>query len=299
MTGTAMKLLCIGKSGQVARALAERSARTDIACICLGRPELDLLDAAAVAAALDAERPDVVVNAAAYTNVDGAESEQDAAYALNADAPGALARLCDARAIPLIHISTDYVFDGSGTAFWTEDDPTGPINVYGASKLAGEDAVRAATAAHIILRTSWVYSPFGNNFAKTMLRLAKDRPELSVVDDQIGAPTGALEIADAILVAAPRLLTQPDRFGTYHFAAADTGSWADFAAEVFAAYEAVSGKPTMLRRIPTSDYTTPAKRPANSRLDTQKFRTAFGYEPADWRSCVRAVVQRLLAEDAA
>lgn len=292
-----MKLLCIGRSGQVAQALAERSAETEIACTCLGRPELDLLDSDAVAAALDTQRPDVVVNAAAYTNVDGAESDREAAFALNAQAPGALAELCAERSLPLIHISTDYVFDGSGTTPWREDDPTGPINVYGASKLAGEIAVRTATEAHIILRTSWVYSPFGNNFAKTMLRLAKARPELSVVDDQIGAPTGALEIADAILAIARQIQATDALFGTYHFAAAGTGSWADFAAEVFAVYENASGKATGLKRIPTCDYPTPAKRPANSRLNTQKFVDAFSHTPTYWRGCVRAVTERLLTED--
>lgn len=293
-----MKLLCIGKSGQVAQALAERSKRARVDCTCLGRPELDLLNTRTVADALDAQQPDIVVNAAAYTNVDGAESDREAAFALNADAPAALGQLCDDRGVPVIHISTDYVFDGTGTNFWEEGDQTGPINVYGASKLAGETGVRNATDAHVIMRTSWVYSPFGHNFAKTMLRLAADRPELSVVADQIGAPTGALEIADAILVVAAQIRERSDAFGTYHFAAAGTGSWADFAEEVFAAYETARGKSTALIRIPTSDYPTPAKRPANSRLDTQKFRSMFGYEPADWRDCVRTVTQRLIADPA-
>lgn len=291
-----MNILCIGKSGQVAQALAERGAVSGIPVTCLGRPELDLLDPAQVAAALDAQAPDLVVNAAAYTNVDGAEGDREAAFALNADAPGKLAALCAERRVPLVHISTDYVFDGRGETAWRETDPTGPINVYGASKLAGEAAVRAATVQHAIVRTSWVYSPFGNNFAKTMLRLGRERPELSVVADQIGAPTGALEIADAILAMAPVLTSSDDAFGTYHFAASGYGSWADFAEEVFAVLEGRTGKATGLTRIPTSDYPTPAARPLNSRLNTQKFETAFGHRPGDWRSSVRAVVNRLIDE---
>ena len=289
-----MNILCIGKSGQVARALAERSAEIGVECVCLGRPDLDLLDAHQIAAALDTRSPTVVVNAAAYTNVDGAESDQDAAFALNADAPGELAQQCRARGLPLIHISTDYVFDGSGEQAWRETDPTGPINVYGASKLAGEIAVREAHDQHVILRTSWVYSPFGANFAKTMLRLAKDRPELSVVDDQIGAPTGAIEIANAILALAPQVVANTEKFGTYHFAAGGHGSWADFAEEVFTLYEARSGKATKLSRIATEAYPTPARRPANSRLDTDKFAATFNHKPLDWRGGVRATVNRLL-----
>jgi len=291
-----MKLLCIGKSGQVARAMAEKSAAASVECLCLGRPELDLLDPAAVSDAIKTHRPDVVVNAAAYTNVDGAESDEAAAYALNAEAPGKLASLCTEYGVPLIHLSTDYVFDGTGTQAWTETDKTGPKNVYGASKLAGEIAIREALPSHIILRTSWVYSPFGANFAKTMLRLAGERPELSVVDDQIGAPTGALEIAEAILAIAPQILASNEKFGTYHFAAAGEASWADFAAEVFAVHARRTGKTTKLNRIATADYPTPAARPANSRLDTGKFTRAFSLTPADWRGCVRTVTERLLDE---
>lgn len=289
-----MKILCIGKSGQVAQALAERGAAAAATVTCLGRPELDLLNPNQVATALETQAPDLVVNAAAYTNVDGAENDRQAAFALNADAPGKLAALCAARQLPLVHISTDYVFDGRGETAWLETDPTGPINVYGASKLAGETAVREACAAHVILRTSWVYSPFGANFAKTMLRLGRERAELSVVADQIGAPTGALEIADAILAMAPRLVSSDEAFGTYHFAASGYGSWADFAEQVFAVLEGRTGKATGLTRIPTSEYPTPAARPKNSRLNTQKFETRFGHRPADWRSCVRAVVNRLI-----
>lgn len=295
-----MKLLCIGKSGQVAQALAERSAAAGADCVCLGRPELDLLNGDQVAAALDRESPTVVVNAAAYTNVDDAEADRDAAFALNADAVAALAKLCAARDLPLIHLSTDYVFDGSGETPWRENDLTGPLNVYGASKLAGEQAVQAAGGAHVILRTSWVYSPFGGNFIKTMLRLARESAGASVVDDQFGSPTSALDIADTILRIADRLSQQPttDLYGIYHHTAAGIASWADVAGLIFEIYEQRHGCKIKLKRIPTSDYPTPAERPRNSRLNTDKITETFGVMPQDWRSTVTETVERLLDERA-
>lgn len=295
-----MTLLCIGKSGQVAQAIAERSAVAGADCICLGRPELDLLNGDQVAAALDREPPTVVVNAAAYTNVDGAEADRDAAFALNADAVAALAKLCAARDLPLIHLSTDYVFDGSGETPWRDSDLTGPLNVYGASKLAGEQAVRNTGGAHVILRTSWVYSPFGGNFVKTMLRLARERAGASVVDDQFGSPTCALDIADTILAIAALLDRQSaaDLSGTYHYAAAGFASWADVAALIFEIYEQRHGCKIKLKRIPSSDYPTPAERPRNSRLNTDKITETFGVVPQDWRSTVTETVERLLAERA-
>lgn len=292
-----MKILCIGKSGQVARALVERSDSDDLDCVCLGRPELDLLSAQSVEAALEAVQPSLVVNAAAYTNVDGAETDTSAAFALNAKAAGQLAELCRVRGLPLIHLSTDYVFDGSGDTPSRETDQTGPINAYGASKLAGEVAVTDALAEHVILRTSWVYSPFGSNFVKTMLRLAAERGEASVVDDQIGAPTSALEIADAILSIARRISDQSENapFGTYHFAAAGHASWADVAAFIFEIYEQHHGCKIKLKRIPSSDYPTPAKRPKNSRLNTSKMTETFGVTPRDWRLAMAQTVERLMA----
>lgn len=295
-----MKLLCIGKSGQVARALAERSGVAGVDCVCCGRPELDLLSRDDVAAALDSERPTLVVNAAAYTNVDGAEADREPAFALNAEAVATLAELCTARDLPLIHLSTDYVFDGSGERPWRETDPTAPLNIYGASKLAGENAVRDAGGAHIILRTSWVYSPFGRNFIKTMLRLARDQASASVVNDQLGSPTSALDIADTILHIADRLRRQPtpNFYGTYHYAAAGYASWADVAALIFEIYEQRHGCKIELKSIPSSDYATPAERPRNSRLSTDRFTETFGVVPQDWRSTVTETVERLLDERA-
>lgn len=293
-----MKLLCIGKSGQVAQALAERGAPAGFDLLCLGRPELDLLQGETIAAALDRVQPAVIINAAAYTQVDAAETQQEAAFALNSAAVRTLATLCAQRRTPLIQLSTDYVFDGSGTRAWRETDPAQPLNVYGASKLAGEEAVRETHAAHIILRTAWVYSPFGKNFVKTMLKLADAPGAASVVDDQIGSPTSALEIADAILQIAVRLTERPDPpvFGTYHFSAAGQASWADVAANIFESYRARHGCKIKLKRVPSSDYPTPAKRPRNSRLDTNKITEIFGITPEDWQSPLRATVERLMDE---
>lgn len=295
-----MKLLCIGKSGQVARALAERSRQTGVDCLCLGRPDLDLQSADSVASGLEAVRPTVVVNAAAWTDVDGAETDRDAAFALNAQAVQRLAELCADRSVPLIHLSSDYVFDGSGDQPWRETDSPNPLNVYGASKLAGEQAIRRVLPEHVILRTAWVYSPFGRNFVKTMLRLAETNGEARVVDDQIGAPTSALDIADAILLIARQIVAKrtPSMFGTFHFAAAGQASWADVAALIFENYEQRTGCKIKLKRIPSSDYATPAKRPLNSRLNTDKVTEIFGVVPQDWTRALSATVARLLDERA-
>lgn len=295
-----MKLLCIGKSGQVARALAERGAQAGLDVVCLGRPELDLLRMETVAAAIDREQPFVIINAAAYTEVDAAETHEDAAFALNSAAVCNISALSAQFETPLIHLSTDYVFDGSGETEWRETDPTGPLNMYGASKLAGENAVRAEHGAHIILRTAWVYSPFGKNFVKTMLRLADEQGAATVVNDQFGSPTSALDIADTILTIARRLHDQPDPsvYGTYHYSAAGQASWADVAACIFQAYDSRHGCKIQLKRIPSSDYPTPAERPRNSRLDTSKITEIFGIEPQDWQLSLKATVERLMDERA-
>ncbi|MEO0452358.1 MAG: dTDP-4-dehydrorhamnose reductase [Pseudomonadota bacterium] len=293
-----MKLLCIGKSGQIARALAERSAARGIACVCLGRPMVDLEQPETLVAAIDQTKPTLVVNAAAYTNVDGAETDTDTAIALNAIAPGLLAKACQTAGIPLVHISTDYVFSDPSERPLLEEDPVRGVNAYGRSKAAGEAAVRDGTNAHIILRTSWVYSPFGRNFVKTMLRVAEQDGEARVVDDQIGSPTSALDIAEAILDTAPHLFetNASERFGTYHYAASGYASWADLAALIFQLYEAKTSCKIGLKRIPSSDYATPAARPHNSRLDTRKIAETFGVFPRDWKAGVIETVDRLLAE---
>lgn len=278
-----MKPLVFGSTGQVATELA---ARADITA--LSRTQADLGDPAACAAAIRAHAPDVVINAAAYTAVDRAESEPALAHTVNADAPGAMARACAELGIPFLHISTDYVFDGSGTAPWQVDDPIAPLGVYGRTKAAGEQAVRAAGGAHAILRTSWVFSAHGTNFVKTMLRLSETRDALNVVEDQIGGPTPAGGIADALLVMA-RAMVQGQRGGTYHYAGAPSTSWACFARETFAA----AGRSVTVTGIPTSDYPTPAKRPLNSRLDCSLLETEFGITPPDWKTDLAKIVSEI------
>lgn len=291
-----MTILCIGKSGQVAQALAERARSRSVDLIALGRPELDLLDLQTVETAIAGAAPRFVINAAAYTNVDGAESDEIAAFALNADAPTRLASICARLDIPLLHISTDYVFDGTARAPYLEDAPTGPLNVYGRSKLAGEIGIRGAADRHIILRTSWVYGPHKPNFITTMLRLAAEQGGASVVDDQIGAPTSALDIADVILDIVTAIGEQPDpsRWGTYHFASAGSCSWADFAQEIFDRLDGDKTRKTKLRRIPTSAFPTPAMRPQYSVLSTQKLTETFAITPRDWTISVQATLTRLL-----
>ena len=293
-----MRLLVTGREGQVARSLAERATgRSDVELVFLGRPELDLARGETIAPAIAAARPDIVVSAAAYTAVDQAEDEPEIAYAVNVGGAGEVARAAASAGAPVIHLSTDYVFDGTLNRPYREDDPTGPQGVYGASKLAGEGAVAAANSRHLILRTAWVYSPFGKNFVKTMLRLAADRDEVSVVADQIGNPTSALNIADAVLAVAGRLVDDPrfDRWGIYHLAGSGEASWADFAEEIFRASRALGGPSALVRRIATSDYPTKARRPRNSRLDTNSFMQVFDRVAPEWRESVRSVVAVALA----
>jgi dTDP-4-dehydrorhamnose reductase len=276
-------ILVFGQTGQVARELARHAGVT-----CLGRTDADLTDPAACAAAIAARDVTAVINAAAYTAVDQAEKEAETAHLINAAAPAAMAQACAAKAVPFVHISTDYVFDGSGVAPWKPDDPTGPLGVYGASKLAGEEGVRVAGGIYAILRTSWVFSAHGNNFVKTMLRLGAEREALTIVADQIGGPTPARSIADAVLTMAKGLTKDPNRTGTYHFAGKPDVSWADFAREIFAQ----AGLACAVTDIPTSAYPTPARRPVNSRLDCTTT-TNFGIAPCDWRAELALVLADL------
>ncbi len=278
-----MNILVFGRTGQVAHALQQRAQVT-----ALDRAAADLSDPAACVAAIHTHRPDVVINAAAYTAVDRAEQEPQQARVINADSPAAMAQACAERDIPFLHISTDYVFEGSGTAPWKESDPIAPLGIYGATKAAGEAAVRATGARHVILRTSWVFSAHGMNFVKTMLRLSETRDALSVVDDQIGGPTSAGGIADALLVMA-RALCDGHKGGTYHYAGAPAVSWACFARETFAA----AGQDISVSGIPTSDYPTPAARPLNSRLDCSLLKAEFGITPCDWKTELRQIVSEL------
>jgi dTDP-4-dehydrorhamnose reductase len=287
-----------GVNGQVALALVER-APVGVTVVPLGRPALDLADPDGIAPALARSGADVVVNAAAYTAVDKAETDADAAFAVNATGAGAVAKAARTLGLPLIHISTDYVFDGTKPAPYVETDAPCPTGVYGASKLAGEAAVLAAHPGAVIARTAWVYSPFGSNFVKTMLRLAATREELGVVADQIGNPTSALDIADAVLSMAANLLARPDDpaiTGLFHMTGGGEASWADFAARIFAASAANHGPAAHVRRIATADYPTPARRPANSRLDCARLADVHGVRLPDWRPAVDHVVGRLLVD---
>lgn len=281
------RLLVFGRSGQVARELARRAPGARF----LGRDEADLADAAACAAAIRDARPAAVVNAAAWTAVDRAEAEPEAARAVNARAPAAMAAACAELRIPFLTVSTDYVFDGSGAAPRAEDAPTGPLNLYGASKLEGERAVAAVGGQWAVLRTSWVFSAHGSNFVRTMLRLGAERERLTIVADQVGGPTPAADIAAALLEMATQMRADPGKGGLYHFAGAPDVSWADFARAIFAR----AGLHPEVVGIATADYPTPARRPLNSRLDCGAIRRDFGIARPDWRAGVDAVLEELAA----
>lgn len=296
-----MRILVTGTEGQVARALAERAKWHGVDVVLLGRPALDLTDPGSVRRVIGETAGDVVVNAAAYTAVDQAEKEPDLARAVNEVGAGAVAEAARARAMPIIQISTDYVFDGSGDRPFRETDPVAPLGVYGRTKLAGEEAVASAHPDHAILRTAWVYSPFGKNFVKTMLRVAKDRDEVSVVADQHGSPTSALDIADGVLAVAKGLVARPQDVslrGVFHMCGTGYTTWADLAAEIFAVSERLGGPCARVRRIATADYPTPAKRPANSRLDCSKLREAHGVSLPEWQRSVAECIDRLHAMEA-
>ncbi len=280
-----MTTLVFGKNGQVARELARLCPEA----IFLGREDVDLSDSAAVTDVIARHRPDAVINAAAFTNVDGAESASAEAMAVNARAPGTMARACASLNIPFVHFSTDYVFDGSGNRPWAPGTRTAPLNVYGLSKMAGEEAVRAAGGTHVILRTSWVFSAHGKNFVKTILRLGAERPDLRIVADQIGAPTPASGLADAALRIATHLRARPVDSGTYHLAGAGDVSWADFARTILA--RAKIACPVL--DIPTTEFPTPALRPLNSRLDCRRTAAVFGIARPDWRDALSDTLSEL------
>jgi dTDP-4-dehydrorhamnose reductase len=293
-----MRIAVTGSQGQVARSLTERGAEMGANIVAIGRPILDLADPSTILPALRAAAPDVIVNAAAYTGVDAAETEEASAHQINAEGANAVAKAAAALSIPIIHLSTDYVFDGMLDTPYREEDVTRPLNAYGRSKLAGEEAVRNAACRHVILRSAWVYSPFGKNFLRTMLALAESRQTVSVVADQFGQPTSALDIADGILAICCRLRAQPEDntlFGTFHMAAQGAASWADLAEAIFAEREQHGRSRVRVSRIASRDYKTAARRPANSRLDTAKLARAYGILLPPWRQSVSEVVERLLA----
>lgn len=291
-----MSILVIGHSGQVARSLVERAGEAD-SVTALGRPELDITDADALARTIDRAEPDLVINASAYTAVDAAETDEAAAFAVNEAGPAALARLCKAAGIPLFHYSTDYVFDGSKDGAYSETDPTAPLGVYGRSKHAGEVAIADAMDDYLILRTAWVYSPFGKNFLKTMLRLAGDRDELTIVSDQYGCPTSVLDIADASLSLARQWRDGQKKPGIYHLCATGSISWRGFASAIFETSAGMGGPTAKAHPIPSKDYPTPAKRPANSRLDCSRLKHDYGIELPQWTDSMQSCVRRVLKED--
>jgi dTDP-4-dehydrorhamnose reductase len=296
-----VRILVTGVTGQVGGALVARLTARH-AVIAADRARLDLSEPAAIAGRLDALTPDLIVNPAAYTVVDRAEDQQGLAFRINAEATGAIARWAAGRGVPLVHFSTDYVFDGSGERPWREKDRTGPLSAYGASKLAGEDAVRAAGGTHLVVRTSWVYAAKGANFLRTITRLAGERKELRIVADQFGAPTSAGVIADAvvgIVAGGPsslaRRLAAAD--GLVNVAATGVTSWHGFAVAIVDGLK-VRGLPITVDDvvpIRTQDYPTKAKRPANSRLDLTRLKRTFGIETARWEAALEVELDRLAA----
>ncbi|WP_417270769.1 dTDP-4-dehydrorhamnose reductase [Celeribacter sp.] len=280
-----MSLLVIGKTGQVARELSRRAPEARF----VGRDEAELSDPETCAKLVQDSGAQVVINAAAYTTVDKAESEENLAHLVNAQAPGAMAGAAALIGAVFVHISTDYVFDGTGSTPFTPDAPTAPLGAYGRTKLAGEEAVRRSGAAFAILRTSWVFSAHGTNFVKTMLRLAESRDAVSVVADQIGGPTPAGDIAEACLLIGSQLAADPSKSGTYHYTGSPDTSWAGFAREIFTQ----SGHKIAVTNITTADYPTPAQRPGNSRLDCSTTEQAFGISRPDWHKGLTEVLNDL------
>jgi dTDP-4-dehydrorhamnose reductase len=281
-----MKVLVFGKTGQVARALIAAGPTAGFKITALGRDAAELCDPAACAAIIADAKTDAVINAAAWTAVDAAESAEAAAHVINADAPAAMARACAAKGLPFVHISTDYVFDGAEGPAWSPDDPPAPLGAYGRTKLAGERGVIAANGTYAILRTAWVFDGTGKNFVTTMLRLAETHDALSVVVDQIGGPTPASAIAEACLTIASALVAGRGASGTYHLSGAPDVSWADFARAIFD----VAGRDVPVTDIATADYSTPAERPANSRLDCASTEAIFGIPRPDWHTVLAKMI---------
>ncbi len=289
-------VLVFGAGGQVGFELLRAAWAPGLTPVGLDRATGNVTNAEAVAAAIAAHRPALVVNASAYTAVDKAESEVDSAYAVNRDGPANLARSCAAACVPLVHISTDYVFDGaSKTTPWREDDPVAPQGVYAASKLAGEEAVRNFQPDHVILRTAWVFGAHGHNFVKTMLRLARERDLLRVVADQHGCPTPAADIAATIAaIARVRLTNGAWTPGVFHYAGAPATTWHGFANRIVERAAARIGRRPTVEAITTADFPTPARRPANSILDTARIGQAYGVPPADWMAGLDQMLDEIL-----
>jgi dTDP-4-dehydrorhamnose reductase len=290
-----IRIAVTGSKGQVATSLIERKG-PGVAIVALGRPAFALENRASVIEAVEAARPDVVVNAAAYTAVDKAEAEEALAVLVNGEGAGYVAEAAAKVGAPLLHLSTDYVFDGALGRPYREDDRTAPTGAYGRSKLIGERLVAERCPDSVILRTAWVYSPFGVNFLRTMLRLNETREEVGVVDDQLGNPTSALDIAGALLAVAARIKSDaaPGLRGIFHMTGSGEATWADFAEAVVQEAAARGRRLTRVKRIATADYPTAARRPANSRLDNEKLRRVYGLRLPDWRGSVAACCARLI-----
>lgn len=292
------RILLLGAGGQLGMQLNKvLAAIAGTELTALTRAELDFADAEAIRAAIRKAKPEIVINAAAYTAVDKAESEQEQARLVNAVAPRMIAEELAKSNGWLIHYSTDYVFDGTGTKPWVETDATGPLGVYGQTKLDGEVAIAAAGARHVILRTSWVYAAEGRNFLHTMLRLGRERDLLKIVDDQIGAPTTAEAITEATLAVLRRLAEHGengDLSGVYHLACSGETSWCGFARAIFEEFASRQKAPEVVP-IPTEAYPTPAKRPKNSRLCCDKFATRFGFQMPEWRDALHDVARSMLS----
>ena len=277
-------ILVFGKTGQVARELQQL-----VTVMALGREEADFSDPQACADAIRRHSPHAVINAVAYTAVDRAEDEELIATVINGDAPTAMAKACAELGIPFVHISTDYVFEGTGQDAWRPQDQTAPQNAYGRSKLAGEIGIADSGGTYAILRTSWVVSAHGANFIKTMLRISVSRDALNIVGDQIGGPTPASDIALACLQIAEQLIQEPSKLGIYHFSGTPDVSWAGFAREIFEQ----AGKSVTVKPIPTTDYPTPAQRPLNSRMDCTATKRIFGIERPDWIIGLKTILDDL------
>jgi dTDP-4-dehydrorhamnose reductase len=291
-----IRIAVTGRHGQLARALTEAGPQLGVTVLPLGRPELDLAAPETIGATLNAAVPHIVVNAAAYTAVDQAEQEPEKANAINATGAAAVAAAAHALGVPVIHLSTDYVFDGLKSAPYHERDEVAPAGVYGASKLAGERAVAAIAFDHVILRTAWVYAPYGKNFVRTMLGLAQTRDEVRVVSDQLGCPTYAPDIAAAIIAVVRELVNKPDDpqlRGVFNLAGSGETTWADFAAAIFSFLAGKGMRTPVLTPIASADYPTAARRPPNSRLDCGKLARVYGIKLPVWRSSLSDCLERL------
>lgn len=293
-----MKLMIFGANGQVGRALRSAEWPVGVEFVALDLPETDLSIAGVARTAIENARPDFVINSAAYTAVDLAESEPELANQLNACAPGEMAQACADLSIPILHYSTDYVFDGKHSSPYREDDPVNPVSVYGITKEAGECEIRQANAQHIILRSQWIYDAASKNFLNTMLQLGRDRDEISVVDDQYGSPTSAEMVASATARIVTKIMkSQSVDWGTYHFCAAGEATWYDFACAIFELAQPMLGKRVNVASIQTSDYPTPASRPAYSVMNCDKIRDRFGIAQPAWKDGLAKVMNDVMKKE--